>query len=177
MVNLGRKRNKVKFNIWGLNLKGDSKDLQRTLKSLKAAAETHKARIPGSVNQALTLQKVSRNKVEVSWPRPVTADACTRVLRLALGKNWRNLVTDPAGVQGADQTAATDEEEVPPPSRMARWRQGTLADAAATAEAEAVTALYARGRGHLLSLKLEAVTALYTDKKSFTTKTCNRFTR
>ena len=102
----------MKFNIWGFYLKGDGKGLQNTLTSLKAAAKTHKARVPGSPNQALVLQKVSRNKVQVSWPLPVSADACARVLKLALGENWRNFVTYPAGVQGAHQEAGTAEEGV-----------------------------------------------------------------
>ena len=164
-VNLGRDRNKVKFNIWGFYLKGEGKELQNTLKSLKAAARTHKARVPGSANQALALQKVSRNKVQVSWPGPVSADACARVLKLALGENWRDLVTDPAGVQGADQTAATAEEEVPPPTAGASC-SGTLASRAATVEEPKVEAatLATRSRPHLLSLKLEVITASYKDK-------------
>ena len=164
-ANLGRERNKVKFNNWGFYLKGEGKGLRNTLKSLKAAAETHKARVPGSANQALTLQKVSRNKVQVSWPRPISADACARVLKLALGENWRDFVTDPAGVQGAHQTAATAEEEVPPPSAGPSC-SGTLASRAATVEEpklEAAT-LATDSRPHLLSLKLEVITALYKDK-------------
>ena len=109
---LGRDRNKVKFNIWSFYLKGDPKEHQSTLKSLNNAAKTHKARVPGSANQALGLQKVWHNKVHLSWPLPVSADACARVLKLALGENWRDLVTDPAGVQGAHQEAGTAEEGV-----------------------------------------------------------------
>ena len=164
-ANLGRERNKVKFNNWGFYLKGEGKGLRNTLKSLKAAAETHKARVPGSANQALTLQKVSRNKVQVSWPRPISADACARVLKLALGENWRDFVTDPAGVQGAHQTAATAEEEVPPPSAGPSC-SGTLASRAATVEEpklEAAT-LATVSRPHLLSLKLEVITELYKNK-------------
>ena len=175
----GRERNKVRFNIWGVYLKGEGKWPQNTLTSLKAAAKTHKARVPGSPNQALVLQKVSRNKVQVSWPLPVSADACARVLKLALGENWRNFVTDPAGVQGAHQTAATAEEGVlaaafaqalfssgassansaplsaPPPSAGPSC-SGTLASRAATVEA--------RSGAHLLLLKLEVITALYKNK-------------
>ena len=162
---LGRDRNKVKFNIWGFYLKVDGKGHQIAWKSLKAAAETHKARVPGGKNQALGLQKVSRNKVHVSWPVPVSADACTRVLKSALGENWRGLVTDPAGVQGADQTTATVEEELPPPTVGASC-SGTLASRAATAEEPKLQAatLATRSRPHLLSLKLEVITALYKDK-------------
>ena len=54
-------------------------------------------------------------------------------MKLALGENWRNFVTDPAEVQGAHQTAATVEEEVPPPSAGPSC-SGTLASRAATVE-------------------------------------------
>ena len=162
---LGRDRNKVKFNIWGFYLKGDGKGPQSAWKSLKAAAESHKARVPGRANQALGLEKVSRNKVHVSWPLPVSADACTRLLKLALGENWRGFVTDPAGVQGADQAAVTAEEELPPPTVGAACT-GTLASRAATVEEPKLQAatLATRSRPHLLSLKLEVITALYKDK-------------
>ena len=111
-ANFGRERNKVKFNIWGVYLRGEGETPQNTLKSLRNTISSHKARFPGKPNQALVLQKVSRNKVEVSWPLAVPADTCARVLKLALGENWRNLVTDPAGVQGAHQEAGTGEEGV-----------------------------------------------------------------
>ena len=156
----------MKCNIWGFYLRGEGAGLQDTLQKLKAAAETHKARVPGSANQPLTFQKASRNKVHLSWPRPVSADACSRVLKLALGENWRDFVTDPAGVQGAHQTAATAEEEVPPPSAGPSC-SGTLASRAATVEApklEAAT-LATLSRPHLLPLKLEVILALYQTKK------------
>ena len=66
----------------------------------------------GQKLQPLVLEKVSNNKVEVAWPLPVSADTCTRFLKLALGAKWRKLVTDLAGVQGAHQEAGTAEEEV-----------------------------------------------------------------
>ena len=74
-------------------------------------------------------------------------------------------MTDPAGVQGAAQTAATAEEEGPPPTAGASC-SGTLASRAATVEEPKVEAatLATRSRPHLLSLKLEGITALYKDK-------------
>ena len=182
-TNLGRDRNKVKFNSWGVYLRGEAEEQCNTLKSLQTAAETHKARVPGGPMQALTFHKVSRNKVEVSWPRPVGADACARVLKLALGEGWRDFVTDPAGVQGAQQTAATVKEEVPlatvkmevppatakvevPASSAGPSSSGTLASMAATVEEpkpEAATMASVR-KPHLLPLKLEAITALYLVK-------------
>ena len=122
---IGRDRNNLKFSAWSFYIKDAGSELKellhppqgrkgnRTIQKLRRTAETHKARVPGSVNQALAFQQVSRNKVLISWPRPISADACIRVLRLALGTNWRDLVTDPAGVQGADQTAATAPSRSP----------------------------------------------------------------
>ena len=81
------------------------------MKSLTEAASIQKARVPGRPNQPLVLEKVSNNKVEVAWPLAVSADTCTRFLKGALGDNWRNFVTGPAGVQGAHQEAGTAEEE------------------------------------------------------------------
>ena len=167
---LGRDRNKVKFNIWSFYLK-DGKGHQSTLKSLNNTAKTCKARVPGSANQALGLQSVSRNKVQISWPLPVSADACTRILKLALGDNWRDLVTDPAGVQGADQTDATAEEKVSPPTAGAScsspWARDSRAATAEKPKLQAAT-LATRSRPHLLSLKLEVITALYKDKNGST---------
>ena len=82
------------------------------MKSLMKAASIQMARVRGSWYQPLVLEKVSNNKVEVAWPLPVSADTCTRFLKLALGAKWRKLVTDLAGVQGAHQEAGTAEEEV-----------------------------------------------------------------
>ena len=128
-------------------------------------------------NQPLVLTKVSKNKVEVAWPFPVSADTCVRVLKLALGDNWRSFVTDPAGVQGAHQEAATAEDGAvaaeatlsddasgsrgasaedqfsPPPP----FSGATVASSAATAEA--------RSGVKQLTLKLEAITKLYCSKE------------
>ena len=76
------------------------------------AASIPKARVPTMKLQPLVLEKVSNNKVEVAWPLPVSADTCVRFLKLALGDKWKNFVTNPAGVQGAHQEAATAEEGV-----------------------------------------------------------------
>ena len=105
---LGRDRNKVKFSKWGFYFKAGKKP-QNSMKRLKAAASSHKARVPGSTNQPLVLEKVSKNKVEVAWPLPVSADTCARFLKLALDDNWRNFVTDPAGVQGAHEEVVAAE--------------------------------------------------------------------
>ena len=63
-------------------------------------------------NKSLVLERVSQKKMEVAWPRPVSVDSCTRFLKAALGDDWRNFVTDPAGAQGGHQEAGTAEEGV-----------------------------------------------------------------
>ena len=108
---LGRGRNKVKFTKWGFYFK-DCKKAQNSMKRLREAASIQKARVPIMKLQPLVLEKVSNNKVEVAWPLPVSADTCTRFLKLVLGARWRKFVTDLAGVQGAHQEAGTAEEEV-----------------------------------------------------------------
>ena len=112
---LGRGRNKLKYCKWGCYFKGDGRRAQLSMKSSRATATTQKARVLGGPNQSLVVEKVSKNKVEVAWPLPVSADSCCLLLKRALGGSWRNFVTDPAGVQGAHQEAATAEKE--------RWKQ------------------------------------------------------
>ena len=106
-ASLGRDRNKVKFSKWGFYLKFDGPKSHNSVQKLMDVCRTHKARVPGGKNQPLVLTKVSKTKVEIAWPLAVAADTCTRLLKLALGENWRSFVTDPARVQGAHQKAAT----------------------------------------------------------------------
>ena len=107
-ASLGRDRNAVKFTSWGVYIHGDITQAQMTVQCLRAAASTQKARVfGGRPNQSLVFTRVTKNKVEVAWPLPVSVDTCTRLLKQALGEKWRRFVTDPAGVQGADQEAAT----------------------------------------------------------------------
>ena len=126
---LGRGRNKVKYCKWGFYLKGDGSMAQQTMKLVREGASGQKARAGGGPRQALVVEKVSKTKVEIAWPLPVSADSCCLLLKRALGGSWRNFVTDPAGVQGAHQEAATAEEgevEADPAgekSSRTRWGQ------------------------------------------------------
>ena len=161
------------------------------MKRLRANAITQKARLPGKPNQLLALEKVSTNKVEVAWPVPVSADTCTRFLKLALGDKWRNFVTDPAGVQGAHQEAGTAEEGVEaaeaageesledaieaalfaeaPVSRGASGsaagrfspRPPSAGPSSSGAIASSVATAEACSGFNLLAVKLEAITTLY----------------
>ena len=188
---LGRGRNKVKFSKWGFYSQGGWKDPMcwpRTMKRLKAAASIHKARVPGSTNQPLVLEKVSNNKVEVAWPLPVSADTCARFLKLALGDKWRNFVTDPAGVQGAHEEVvaaeAAGEEGLedameaalfaePPVSRGASGsaagpfspRPPAASPSSSGAIASSAATAEARSGVNLLALKLEAIIALYGSRE------------
>ena len=190
-----RDRNKVKFSKWGFYFKEEVEGHAMRLKRLKAAASIHKARVPGSTNQPLVLEKVSKNKVEVAWPLPVSADTCARFLKVALDDNWRNFVTDPAGVQGAHQEAGTAEEGVvaaeaageesledameaalfaePPVSRGASGsaagpfspRPPAASPSSSGAIASSAATAEARSGVNLLALRLEAITALYGSRE------------
>ena len=150
-----RDRNKVKFSKWGFYINGDGKDEhQNIMQSLRDAGKTQRSRVPGGY-QPLVFTKVSKNKVEIAWPSGVSADSCIRFLKLALGNKWRNLVTDPAGMQGARQEAGT--AEAPVSSRGASSLAATVASSAAAAEA--------RSGVNLFALKLEAFTRLYGSKE------------
>ena len=151
----GRDRNKVKFSKWGFYINGDGKDEhQNIMQSLRDAGKTQRSRVPGGY-QALVFTKVSKNKFEIAWPHSVCADSCIKVLKKALGNEWRKFVTDPAGVQGARQEAGT--AEAPVSSRGTSRLAATIASSAATAEA--------RSGDNLLALKLEACTRLYDSRE------------
>ena len=109
---LGRGRNRVKYCKWGFYLKGDGRTAQLSMKNLRATATTQMARVPGGPNQSLVVggKGFEEKKVEVAWPLPVSADSCCLLLKRALGGSWRNFVSDPVGVQGTHQEAATAEE-------------------------------------------------------------------
>ena len=178
-ASLGRDRNKVKFSKWGFYFKGDGKKLQNYMQSLSDAGRTQKARVPGGPNQPLVLTKISKNKVEVAWPFAVSADTCVRLLKRALGDNWRNFVTDPAGVQGAHQEAGTAEDgavaaeaTLSAEAPVSRGASSLAADpfsprppfSGATVAASAATA-EARSGVNLLALKLETITRVYGSKE------------
>ena len=156
-ASLGRDRNAVKFSKWGFYIYGESTEAQKSVQSLRAAASTRKARVLGGPNQSLVFTKVSKNKVEVAWPRPVSVDTCTRLLKQALGEKWRKFVTDPAGVQGAHQEAATAVQEAGTSKQRAvaaeAAREERLEDAqGATVSGDACLSTEASGRRGASSL-------------------------
>ena len=187
---LGRDRNNLKFSKWGFYITGDAGEEGQTMKRLRATTSIVKGRLPGWPNQALVLEKVAKNKVEIAWPLAVSADAVSRLVRLALGSNWRGLVTDPAGVQGAHQGAETAEEGVEAAGAAgeqsfqdcleaalfedAPGSRGAASSAAGPRSprppcsgaiaSSAATAEAFRG-ANLLALKLEGVTVLYGSSK------------
>ena len=106
----------MKFSKWGFYLLGEGPQQQSTMKDLRIAASTRTVRVPkgavGTRHQPLVLKKVSKNKVVIAYPLAVSRYSCVHLLKLALGNNWRKVVTDPAGVQGANQAAAAEEGAV-----------------------------------------------------------------
>ena len=59
------------------------------------------ARVHGGGKTAkVALDQVTDRRVELTWPKPIAHDTCARVLFMALGGNWKQYVTEPAGVQG-----------------------------------------------------------------------------
>ena len=186
----GRERNRVKFSKWGFYFKGDGQGNAAVMKKLRTAATNTKARVPGGPTQSLTLEKVSKNKVEVAWPNAVSYDTCARLLKIALDDNWKNFVTEPAGVQGTQQEGATAEEapagasqEAPagapgeasleadleealaadPPSMREPFSPRAAGGASSSgAMASGAATAEARTGANLLSMKLEAVIELYS---------------
>ena len=108
----GRNRNKNKISMWGFYFQGNAKSAERCLKCLKDAASTTKGRVLRRPSQALVLKKVSRNRVEVTWPRPVCGDACALFLSMALGEQWMTDATYLAGKPQHHDMVATAKEEV-----------------------------------------------------------------
>ena len=108
---LGRGRNQVKYGRWGFYLTGDGRLAQQTMKLVEQGASCQKARAEGGgPRQALVVEKVSKTKVEIAWPLPVSADTCCLLLKKALGGSWKDRVTPPAGVLGTHKEAATAEQ-------------------------------------------------------------------
>ena len=152
---LGRRRNKVKFSKWGFYLKDTQP--QVSMQSLRAAASKQKARMKGMPNKSLVLERVSQKKMEVAWPRPVSVDSCTRFLKAALGDDWRNFVTDPAGAQGGHQEAGTAEEGVVAAEAAVEERLEDTMKAALFAEAPVSRGASASAAGPFSPRPLSAV--------------------
>ena len=106
---LGRARNKNKFSKWSFYLVGDGFKNNETVKKVRENCNSTKARVAGGPPQSLMMEKTTKNKVEITWPAAVVVDTCVRVLKNALGDNWMDSVTEPAGVPGFEQEAATAE--------------------------------------------------------------------
>ena len=168
---LTRDRNKVKFKKWHFYLASKEGSKNREIvRKLRTTCRTTTGRVPGSKNVPLQMEKLTNACVQIEWPMPCTVDGCTRVLRMAIGNDWRRFVTDPVGAQG---TAATAEEQearedavVPatsaasaPPAAAA---PGASSSGATPAEEHALLAL--DDRHNLLALTLEMCIQLYKAK-------------
>ena len=165
---LTRDRNQVKFKKWVFYLqnKEGSKN-NEIIRELRRTCKTTTGRVPGSKNVPLQMEKLTNVCVQIAWPIPCTVDGCTRVLRKAIGSDWKRFVTAPVGTPG---TAATAEEQ--------EAREGALVPAASapppasssgatSAEEHALLAL--DGRHNLLALTLEMCIQLYEAKDATNT--------
>ena len=98
----GRDRNQVKFAKWAVNLNLNWQGAD-VLQKIRDATKVTKGRVRGRRFETLKMQKVSKRRVEVTWPGPISEDTCTRFFKSALGPdNWRSQVLWPAGVSGTE---------------------------------------------------------------------------
>ena len=187
----GRDRNAVKFSVWHFYMNGtNGSQHMEVLKKLRAKCSESKAKKPGGgAMQTLQMVKVTKTKVQITWPAPCVFDNVTRVIQRALGPNWKEFVTIPAGAAGTEARAATavgaaEGEsleaaveaalEEAPASELSRTseRAGLSAPSAAPALGASTSgatdtpdAVHRRSsQGALLSLRLEAITTVYNAK-------------
>ena len=187
----GRERNAVKFSVWHFYMHGtNGSQHMDVLKKLRATCSESKAKKPGGgAMQTLEMDKVTKTKVQITWPAPCVFDNVTRVIQKALGPNWKDFVTVPAGTAGTEAPAATaggaaEGEsleaavaaalEEAPTSELSRnsERAGLSAPSAAPALGASTSgatdtpdAVHCRSsQGALLSLRLEAITTVYNAK-------------
>ena len=190
MSGSGRERNAVKFSVWHFYMHGtNGSQHMDVLKKLRATCSEAKAKKPGSAMQPLQMEKLTKTKVQITWPAPCVFDNCTRVIQRALGPNWKEFVTIPAGTAGTEARAATAGEaaegesleaaveaalEEAPASELSRTseRGGLSAPSAAPALGASTSgatdtpdAVHCRSsQAPLLSLRLEAITTVYNAK-------------
>ena len=185
----GRERNAVKFSVWHFYMHGtNGSQHMDVLKKLRATCSAQKANTPGGGRrQTLQMDKVTKTKVEITWPAPCVFDNVTRVIQRALGPNWKEFVTVPAGTAGTEAPAAEGESleaavgaalEEAQTSELSRnsERAGLSAPPAAPALGASTSgatdtpdAVHCRSsQGALLSLRLEAITHVYNAKDART---------
>ena len=127
--------------------------------------------------ETLKVHKVSKHRVEVTWPGPVSEDTCTRFFSKALGnRKWRSEVLWPAGVCGTEGVTAQELGPEPSLEEMieAALDTDTASQAAVPATDAAAGPSELQGGGaatadsamvaNLLSLKHEVVAELYCAK-------------
>ena len=84
----GRERNAVKFSGWHFYMQGtNGSQHNEVLKKLRATCSEYKAKKAGSAMQPLQMVKLTKTKVQVSWPAPCVFDNATNLLQRALGAN------------------------------------------------------------------------------------------
>ena len=104
----------MKYKSWHFYMKSrEGRKNNDIIKKLRDACDNMTGRKPGSRNEPLQMEKLTKTKVQITWPMPCTFDACTRVLKKAIGGNWKAYVTAPAGSAGSRAPAATAEGGIP----------------------------------------------------------------
>ena len=109
---IGRDRNQVRYQSWHfyLLLQSDAQKSTETFNKLKEACDSMMGRKPGGKNEPLKMERPTPKKVEITWPTPVSNDSCTRVLKKALGQNWKLYASAPSGTGTRTQVPAATAE-------------------------------------------------------------------
>ena len=95
---LTRERNQVKYKSWHFYLVSrEGRKNNEIIKKLRGACDSMTGRKPGAPNEPLHMEKLTKTKVQITWPMPCTIDACARVLKRAIGEDWKKYATRPAG--------------------------------------------------------------------------------
>ena len=98
----------MKYSAWHFYMRGtNGAQNNDVLKKLRETCSESMAKKPGSSMQPLQMEKLTKTKVQISWPAPCVFDNAVRILKRALGANWKDFVTDPAGTAGTQARAAT----------------------------------------------------------------------
>ena len=182
----------MKYSAWHFYMRGtNGAQNNDVLKKLRETCSESKAKKAGSSMQSLQMKKLTKTKVQISWPAPCVFDNAVRILKRALGANWKDFVTDPAGTAGTQARAATAGgaaegesleaalgealgTEEAPASELCRTSEHAGLSAPSAAPALGASSSGAKGspgagdcrssQAHLLSLRLEAITSVYKAK-------------
>ena len=87
-TNSGRDRNAAKYSARHFYMRGtNGAQNNDVLKKLRETCSESMAKKPGSSMQPLQMEKLTKTKVQISWPAPCVFDNAVRILKRALGAN------------------------------------------------------------------------------------------